>query len=618
MNKNFIGLCAAAIASTSVMAQEQATIQQLDEVVVSDSRFALKRENSGKTVLKITAEELERSQGKTVAEIINAKSGFSIAGTTSREGAVLGVYARGGRGRQVLIVIDGVRVSDPSSVGQEYDLRLLSVASIASIEIVKGAASTLYGTNAATAVINITTKKASKEGMSGNFQASVGTNQTTTAQNYDVNDFANSAFVSGTVEKFTYKVGFSNRYSNGLSALVTPANEKDDFSSYSTDINIGYAFSETFSVNVFGNQTKNSGAYDESFGMIDAPYEFISEQKRAGLSSIFTYTNGSIVLNGAFSEYSSENISAFPSAYEGKNSVVDVYNKYNFNNAFYTILGVNYIHDETEYAATQDFSIVDPYANVVYVSDFGLNLNVGARFNNHSEYGSHFVYNFNPSFTIKNDTGYVKLLGSYATSYITPSLNQLFGNFGANPDLTPEEDRTIEGGLEYAASTDLRISALYFNRKEDDFVFYGSTGYENAANTIKASGVEVELDYTPIEALNIGANYTFTEREGDEGIRLPKHKINAFANYNFSERTNASLSYTMVGNRSDSDFATFPATAINLHAYTLLDLYFAHKLIDNKLTVFVNASNLLNEEYTEIFGYTTKGANFRLGLNLSL
>jgi len=618
MNKNFIGLCAAAIASTSVMAQEQATIQQLDEVVVSDSRFALKRENSGKTVLKITAEELERSQGKTVAEIINAKSGFSIAGTTSREGAVLGVYARGGRGRQVLIVIDGVRVSDPSSVGQEYDLRLLSVASIASIEIVKGAASTLYGTNAATAVINITTKKASKEGMSGNFQASVGTNQTTIAQNYDVNDFANSAFVSGTVEKFTYKVGFSNRYSNGLSALVTPANEKDDFSSYSTDINIGYAFSETFSVNVFGNQTKNSGAYDESFGMIDAPYEFISEQKRAGLSSIFTYTNGSIVLNGAFSEYSSENISAFPSAYEGKNSVVDVYNKYNFNNAFYTILGVNYIHDETEYAATQDFSIVDPYANVVYVSDFGLNLNVGARFNNHSEYGSHFVYNFNPSFTIKNDTGYVKLLGSYATSYITPSLNQLFGNFGANPDLTPEEDRTIEGGLEYAASTDLRISALYFNRKEDDFVFYGSTGYENAANTIKASGVEVELDYTPIEALNIGANYTFTEREGDEGIRLPKHKINAFANYNFSERTNASLSYTMVGNRSDSDFATFPATAINLHAYTLLDLYFAHKLIDNKLTVFVNASNLLNEEYTEIFGYTTKGANFRLGLNLSL
>lgn len=621
MNKKIIGLCAAVLASATVVAQqeqEKVKVQKLNEVVVSDSRFELKRENSGKTVIKITTEELERSQGKTVAEIINTKSGFSIAGSTSRQGTVLGVFARGGRGRQVLIIIDGVRVSDPSSVGQEYDLRLLTAASIESIEIIKGAASTLYGTNAATAVINIITKKAAKDVISGNFQASVGTNQTAANQNFDVNEFANSARVSGTLDKFTYKVGFSNRYSDGLSAIVTPENEKDDFSNYSTDVNLGYTFSDKFSVNVYGNQTKNSGEYDESFGMLDAPYSFTSDQKRAGLSSTYKYNKGSVVINGAYSEYSSENKSAFPSAYEGKNIVVDVYNKYNFNDTFYTVLGVNYINDETEYAEIQDFSIVDPYANVVYVSDFGLNLNIGARLNNHSEYGSNFVYNFNPSYVIKNTNGYVKLMGSYATSYITPSLNQLFGNFGANPDLDPEEDRTIEGGLEYAANDKLRISALYFNRKEENFVFYGATGYDNAENTIEAKGVEVELNYTPIAAFNIGANYTFTEREGDAGIRLPKHKVNAFANYNFSDRTNASLNYTMVGNRSDSDFATFPATNVNLHAYTLLDLYISHTFINNKLTVFANASNLLNEEYTEILGFTTKGANVRLGLNLTL
>ncbi|MEP0213406.1 MAG: TonB-dependent receptor plug domain-containing protein, partial [Cellulophaga sp.] len=155
MNKKIIGLCAAVLASATVVAQqeqEEQKVQKLDEVVVSDSRFELKRENSGKTVIKITAEELKRNQGKTVAEIINAKSGFSIAGSTSRQGTVLGVFARGGRGRQVLVIVDGVRVSDPSSVGQEYDLRLLTAANIESIEIIKGAASTLYGTNAATAV----------------------------------------------------------------------------------------------------------------------------------------------------------------------------------------------------------------------------------------------------------------------------------------------------------------------------------------------------------------------------------------------------------------------------------------------------------------------------------
>ena len=163
MKKNHLWLITALLAGKGIFAQnvpqDSLKLQQLDEVVVSDSKFELKRENSGKTVIKITTEELQRNQGRTVAEIINTKSGIEIAGSRGRDGAVLGTFARGGRGRQVLIVIDGVRVSDPSTFSAEYDLRLLSPNTIESIEIIKGAASTLYGTNAATAVINITTKQ---------------------------------------------------------------------------------------------------------------------------------------------------------------------------------------------------------------------------------------------------------------------------------------------------------------------------------------------------------------------------------------------------------------------------------------------------------------------------
>ena len=100
-------------------------LQELDEVVVSDSRFRLKRENSGKTVVKISPAELLNNQGKTVAEIINTKSGIEISGSRGRQGEVLGVFARGGRGRQVLILIDGVRVSDPSSFSQNMILGCL-------------------------------------------------------------------------------------------------------------------------------------------------------------------------------------------------------------------------------------------------------------------------------------------------------------------------------------------------------------------------------------------------------------------------------------------------------------------------------------------------------------
>ena len=120
-------------------------IQDLDEVVVSDSRFTLKRENSGKTVIKITAEELERNQGRTVAEIINTKSGIEINGSRSVAGQNLGYFIRGGNNRQVLILIDGIQVNDPSQIANDFDLRLLDLNTIESIEIVKGAASTLYG-----------------------------------------------------------------------------------------------------------------------------------------------------------------------------------------------------------------------------------------------------------------------------------------------------------------------------------------------------------------------------------------------------------------------------------------------------------------------------------------
>ena len=72
------------------------------------------------------------------------------------------------------------------------------------------------------------------------------------------------------------------------------------------------------------------------------------------------------------------------------------------------------------------FTIIDPYANVVYESDFGLNVNAGVRLNNHSEYGSHFVYSINPSFKKDLEFGYIKGLASYSTAYITPSLYQLF------------------------------------------------------------------------------------------------------------------------------------------------------------------------------------------------
>ncbi len=620
MKKNHLWLITALVAGQGIFAQQiqqdSLKVQQLDEVVVSDSKFELKRENSGKTVIKITAEEMQRNQGRTVAEIINTKSGIEIAGSRGRDGDVLGVYARGGRGRQVLIIIDGVRVADPSTFSAEYDLRLLSPSTIESIEIIKGAASTLYGTNAVTAVINITTKKSSKKKMAGNFETSVGTNQTAEDQNYNIGSIQNSANVNGTLGKFNYGVDFSNRYKSGLSAAVTPENEEDVFSNYSTNVRFGYQFTERFGVQLYGNQTKFRNEYDAS--LAEAPNVGENEQQRVGVSSEFEYGKGSVHLNAAYTDYESMANDTFgESTTEGNNWVLDVYHKYVFGEQFHTVLGVNYIKDEAIFAEEVDFTIVDPYANVVYVSDFGLNLNAGARLNNHSEYGNHFVYNLNPSYVFDTNKGYIKLMGSYATSYITPNLTQLFGAFGGNPDLEPEENTTIEAGVEFKLNNTLRISTVYFDRNETNAIGYDANFTTiNVADEIDANGVEVEATWLPLSNFSVNANYTFTERKGDNAIRIPKHKANVSVWYQFCESTNTSLSYAYTGERFDTDFSTF--TDVALDPFSILNLSVQHELIKNKLNVFVNADNLLNEDYRELLGFTTRGRNFRVGLSLNL
>ncbi len=620
MKKRNLWICTAILAGQGLAAQDiqQDSLQltQLNEVVVSDSRFALKRENSGKTVIKISTEELERNQGRTVAELINTKSGIEITGSRGRDGSVFGVFARGGRGRQALVIIDGVRVSDPSSFSQEYDLRLLSTANIESIEIIKGAASTLYGTNAATAVINITTKKGAERPISGSFRSSIGTNQTADDTNGNLGSITNGASVNGQLKKFRYGVDFSNRYSSGLSAAVTPENEEDNTSHFATNVKLGYVFSENFELSVYGNQTKFTTDFDAD--RMEAPNRSRVEQERVGLASVINYGSGSIHVNSAYSTYDSFNVSTFgESTSEANNWVLDAYNKYIIDEKWHTILGVNYIKDKAVFSSEADFSILDPYANVVYVSDFGFNLNTGARLNTHSEYGNHFVYNLNPSYAFQTQNGYVKLLGSYATSYITPNLIQLFGDFGANPDLEPEENRTLEGGVEYFVNDKLRLSTLYFNRNEKNTIGFDQNFTSiNVADEIDASGVEVELSWHPSNQFSLDANYTFTERKGDVAIRIPKHKVNLAAGYQICETTNVSFTYAYTGERFDTDFNTF--SNVSLEAFSLIGLYVEHQLIPERLKVFLNGSNLLNEDFVEVIGFTTRGRNISAGFHLNL
>ncbi|WP_243471484.1 TonB-dependent receptor plug domain-containing protein [Winogradskyella sp. MH6] len=619
--------------------QDSVKVEKLDEVVLSDSRFALKRENSGKVITKITSQELEKLQGQSVAEIIGRTVGVEINGVRSNAGQNLSYFIRGGRNRQVLIMIDGVQLTDPSQIANDYDLRFLNADQIESIEILKGASSTLYGTGAATAVINIKLKEPSKKAFNLNLRSTLGTNQSSDEDNYALEDFRNSVSVNGSLGKFNYLASFGQQYTDGLSA-IDGGTESDAFNSYNGNLKLGYKFNNTFKLNAYGSFDNYKADFDDSFGMMDADNVTLSKQYRLGLSPEFKYNKGSIIVNAAYNDVEREIKSGYPSIFNAQSIVVDAYNRYNFNDAFYTVIGLNYQDNQMEsfsipfgetnfsQAISPDnaqFTITDPYANVVYVSDFGLNVNAGLRLNNHSEYGSHLVYNLNPSYKFDVDFGYIKGLASYSTAFITPSLYQLFETSYGNADLKPEENQTIEVGAEVSIKDKATFSLVYFNRNEDNFIDFLDTGsfvyqYQNVSESFTASGLEFVAKARIVEGLDVNLNATYTSVDEDLSLRIPEIKANARIDYAFSKQTQMSLSYQYNDEREDTFYnsPTFENEIVTLESYGLLDFYVSHSILKNKLLLFTNVTNILNEDYQELFGYSTRGRGVNLGFNLKL
>ena len=639
-----------ALITSCALAQEKDSlaVNALKEVVVSDTKFSQNREKSGKVIEVISAADLEKKSGQSLATVLSQVTGLEINGNQSANGKNLGYYIRGGKNRQVLILIDGIPVTDASGISFEYDLRLLPVEQVERIEIMKGAASTLYGTGAATGVINITLKKSSKKEIEGNAYMNIGSNNTADNHHYNGQEFNQGISVNGTVSKVNYFAGLNSTETNGMSQIAAPTSdtdyETDRFSRQNVLAKLGYKATEKLTLDFFGNYDRIKNDYDLSFdntGFNDTDINKTkSEQIRFGFAPKYQYNKGEFVLNSGFTKITRDydELNTFSntvdySLYESRSIVVDGYNKYNFSNQLAIILGATYqfndMKSQTPFSTIEKeltkFNIVDGYTTLVYNSNFGLNVNTGGRLNHHSAYGNNFVFNFNPSYNFKTSFPF-KMLASYSTAYVTPSLYQLYSEYG-NDTLTPEKNATIEAGFETELmNKKLKLNTVAFYRDQNDAInFYFNpvtfdSFYVNVDGSTKAKGVESSLSYAVLPKLHINANYTFTQVDEVLNRLIPKHKANASLEYQPSSRTLFNVSYQYFDARNDAfyDANTFSVLPIKLGSYQLVNLLVKHELIKNRLTVFGAATNILNEEFVENVGYATRGRNFKIGLNIVL
>ncbi len=509
-----MGLIAAA---TGLQAQDSITTYNLDAVTITATRVEQNPDTVGRSVTVIKKEAINNSVYNNVAELLSTQEGIYVVGAAQNPGSVQSVFMRGANSEHTVILVDGVRITDPSSTTNSVNLAELSLVNIEQIEIVRGSHSTLYGSSAIGGVINIITKKGTKKGVNLSANATVGLfNETASDLSQNVNlgyTAKNGLYVNGEV---------FNRNVAGIDATtdtITNPNtynkrDKDGFEKLDLVGKVGFKNKKWNAFVAYKNTNQLSeiddGAYiDDDNYTVEFDRNLYSYQAayklgdKANLTFVGGYTDmkrtafddSSVVSNlGTFDHAISE------SSYEGTVLNNELQADFKTKNAAF-IFGAGhyeqtmtaktfYKNYSTSYESKSDldtlniktntsslFAHSDINGNAVSASLNKLNLGLGLRYNYHSTFGNNITYELNPTYKLSNNS--VVYL-SYSTGFNAPALYRLYSPnknmvsniTRGNIDLDPEKSASIELGVKQRTGKNTFITFAMYQTTVKDLIDY--------------------------------------------------------------------------------------------------------------------------------------------------
>jgi vitamin B12 transporter len=584
-------------------AQEAVGPVELGPVVVTATKTEVPLNEVAGSVTVITEDEIQAKKAKTVLEVLRDVPGLDVVQTGGPGGAT-SVFIRGGNSSHTLVLVDGMRVNSPMTGG--FDFADLTVDNIERIEIVRGPQSALYGSEAIGGVINIITKHG-KGAPSVSLSAEAGSYRT----------FRESVGVTGAMPSLDYSLAVARFDTAGFSSADrrNGNTEADGNGNTTLSSRLGWNAGAIGKLELTARYMTARTDLDGCCPPADDP-NYVQDHRVLLLSGRYSRTLTSWWSQELRLGFNRDELTGHDP------DPADLFNNYNiaaqnrqldwlhhFSIGTTDLLTIGYEHEgqagRGKDAFDKTISNSAVYVqNQHQVTDLFSQV-VGVRADYNSRFGDVITYKAEAAYRVPL-TG-TKLRAAYGTGFHGPTLNDLFFPGYGNPDLKPETSETIEvGGEQILFSNAVSFRGTYFHTSFDNLIVFDSTTFlpENIGKAM-AKGAELELDLSPVKAVTLKTNYTYTttlnEENSQELPRRPRQKANVGLSVLPVPSVKLLLDFRYVGKRFDDTANTQP-----IGAYTIVNASGSFDLT-SKVQLFARAENLFNRKYEEILGYGTAG-----------
>ncbi len=640
--KKGIFIAAAVFFSSYARAQQDSTGKTLDEVVVTATKSEVKQSQTGKVVSVIDQATLQRNVGKSLTEILNYQAGIFINGANNALGTNQDAYLRGAGSGNTLILIDGVPVGDPSQINNSFDLNNINPSQVERIEILKGAQSTLWGSDAVAGVINIITKKGGDKKISPAAIISYGSYNTLKA----------TAGLGGRLNNFTYNLNYNYINSDGFSSAYDSTGnanfDKDGFRQNNFQANLGYKITPNFSIAGYSNYGKYKADVDNAAFTDDKDFTIENTSFINSLALHYKINKGAIHFTNTLinaKRISNNDTTAdigngdyYRGDFKGASFVSELYGNVGITNNLSLTAGVQRIEQNTGqhnegysrnyaygYASTlgKDSATTTnyaAYASLLLLNIKNVNAEAGVRYNHHNIYGSNATYSFNPSYNIDENT---RVFVNVSSAFKIPSLYQLYSEYG-NKDLEPEKSNNYEAGIQSLSNSkknSLRLVA--FKRDIRNLIIFYSDPVTYAGKYINRDtqhdfGFEIESNISISHFGNWVNNFTYIDGEGEDNnvkvknlYRRPNFTFNSVLTLEPVKGLTLMPSLRFVGTRLKGQYDAGPYL---MPQYYTVDFYASYNLI-KQLRVFADLRNITDQKYFDIPGYNSRRSNYTIGVS---